>query len=552
MSSNRSSFDSTSRESDALFRPGQQPSNALPRSTSPVEVEHVHFPPISTVVASAAVSSPSPAHDNKAPLHSAPHQQISHWPSVNPLAAYYTPGYVQAVEYPLKTDADASSTSTGTAGGMSPEYHIDGRASSVSLDDPDVRLAAEALGDLRAGTTSAYNSSKNFSPRFKSSVEYVEGYLTPIGNTLGSVSRVTGVENGVRWFLKGGRRHLRSGPSDLETGSNNHHKRRRLDLDSNAKRTIPAPWRGPHTDMLIQFEGKTDVDGFGFTKERRPSLSTVETPPAYDEQTSPAYTEFAECPRPLESDHDGTGQRQRTFPPAAWQSRLIMSTSGLSIAMSEESLRSLKYCLHWLRWANDRIGNTINTLKSTLEQFESEEASRLERVSGDRASNDHTHAPSPVEAGTGQSERSELAARITALRGDVLQTLRGVIDTVSKYAGGALPDNARDLVRRHLTSLPQRFRLANHTDAMASEGEDAASDNELKENAQRVLVLAREGLDMMAQVSGVLDGTIVSAKEWCERLGKKKREERGHLIAKDSISGPMSGKTVGAVDVVMK
>jgi hypothetical protein len=26
-----------------------------------------------------------------------------------------------------------------------------GRASSVSLDDPDVRMAAEALGDLRAG-----------------------------------------------------------------------------------------------------------------------------------------------------------------------------------------------------------------------------------------------------------------------------------------------------------------------------------------------------------------------------------------------------------------
>jgi hypothetical protein len=27
----------------------------------------------------------------------------------------------------------------------------DGRAPSVNLDDPDVRLAAEALGDLRAG-----------------------------------------------------------------------------------------------------------------------------------------------------------------------------------------------------------------------------------------------------------------------------------------------------------------------------------------------------------------------------------------------------------------
>ena len=49
---------------------------------------------------------------------------------------------------------------------------------------------------------------------------------------------------------------------------------------------------------------------------------------------------------------------------------------------------------------------------------------------------------------------------------------------------------------------------------------------EVTEGANRVLVLAKEGLDMMAQVSGVLDGTIVSAEEWCERLGRTRREER--------------------------
>ena len=51
----------------------------------------------------------------------------------------------------------------------------------------------------------------------------------------------------------------------------------------------------------------------------------------------------------------------------------------------------------------------------------------------------------------------------------------------------------------------------------------------MREGAQKVLVLAKEGLDMMAQVSGVLDGTIVSAEEWCERLGRKKRQEREEL-----------------------
>lgn len=124
-----------------------------------------------------------------------------------------------------------------------------------------------------------------------------------------------------------------------------------------------------------------------------------------------------------------------------------------------------------------------------------------------------------------------LAARIASLKGDVLKTLRDVIETVSKYAGGALPDNARTLVRRHLTTLPQRFRYASMVEQQQGEktGEQAREEA-MREGAHRVLVLAKEGLDMMAQVSGVLDGTIVSAEEWCERLGKKKRDQREAVL----------------------
>lgn len=59
------------------------------------------------------------------------------WPSMNPLTTFYTPSHVQASDSPQRMDIDVGSN---------------GRASSVSLDDPDVRMAAEALGDLRAGT----------------------------------------------------------------------------------------------------------------------------------------------------------------------------------------------------------------------------------------------------------------------------------------------------------------------------------------------------------------------------------------------------------------
>jgi transcriptional repressor OPI1 len=48
-------------------------------------------------------------------------------------------------------EVDVSSNSALSVSAASPDQFTEGRASSVSLDDPDVRLAAEALGDLRAG-----------------------------------------------------------------------------------------------------------------------------------------------------------------------------------------------------------------------------------------------------------------------------------------------------------------------------------------------------------------------------------------------------------------
>ncbi|KAI1848751.1 hypothetical protein JX265_005623 [Neoarthrinium moseri] len=457
------------------------------------------------------------------------------WPTLNPLSAYYTPSHAEGLEAPLRMDEDSPNSSAASA--ASPEQADPGRSSSVSLDDPDVRLAAEALGDLRAdfvsspqnrsdstpatprsrsratpepllqllttnhplignvieGTQSAYVASKNYSPRFRTSAEYVEGYVTPVVNTVGSVGRVTGVEGSVRWFLGGGKRHKSQSSMDFENGSNKRRKGNAGSETSMGDDEDDETMSGAATPRPTD-----DVD------DRRLSLAstinTIDTLPAYDEHRSPAY------------------EPTDTRSPTAWQSRLIMSTSGLSIAMSFESLRSLKYCLGWLRWANTYISHRLNSLKSALEKYDSQDAS----------------------AGSSSSDtesKQQIAERIAGYKADVLRTLQQVISTVSKYAGGALPDNARALVRRHLTSLPQRFRVA----AMADENQQGleaqsaaeageARDKELREGANRVMLLAKEGLDMMSQVSGVLDGTIVSAEEWCERLGKKKREEKEALL----------------------
>lgn len=351
------------------------------------------------------------------------------------------------------------------------------------------------------GTVSAYNTTKNASPGFiKVPVEYVE-------TVVGSGLQRTGIEGGVRWFFRAKERTRHHQPSgDLEAAESSK-KRRKVDSSRSGSAST-------HPTDMEPYSLSTDQD-------RRLSMSTVDTLPAYDDARSPEYSEDTTMVD-SNAQANSTGSRQSPTP-AAWQSRLIMSTSGLSIAMSEESLRSLKYCLSWLKWANDRIARAINVLKETLERYDRQPL----------ATPDASPTTDPDQA------RRELGARIAALKKDVLQTLQDVIGTVSKYAGGALPQNAREVVKRQLTSLPHRFRLAAAQESSAaaasasspgpassssSSGPDS-EDQKVREGAQRVLVIAVEGLEMMGQVSSVLKGTIESAEGWCDTFGRRRRDD---------------------------
>ncbi|KAH6692530.1 transcription factor Opi1-domain-containing protein [Plectosphaerella plurivora] len=519
--------------------------NKLP-SLSSLTGPPISRPPIPTSLpalqhSEAALPKPKPA--------------VTHWPSMNPFTTYYTPSHLQPSQ--ALSPADVNSDTNSIA---SPGY--ESRGPSVSLDDPEVRLAAEALGDLKAdfgnsptnrstpgaagsptgssttnpqtpqqeplfsllttshprlattieNATSAYNTSKNFSPRIKSGVEYVEGYLQPIANTVGSVSRVTGVEGGVRWFLGGNGRR----PSDSDGADSGSHKRRRV---ANGNDEMIGILVDPVTGMAAApaADGDPTRDSFIFRHDRRLSrASTIDTLPAYDDHRSPAY-----------SENDKPGGDRPGSAASARQSRLMLTTSGLAVSMSNESLRSLKYCLRWLRKANEHIGGVVVNLKTTLDQYDQAGASNQDSgvESAERGGDEMDVDSRAVTRQPSEQDQRVLAAKIVALRGDILKSLQGAIETVSKYAGGALPDNARLLVHNHLTTLPQRFRYATMVEQQSRNGTPRPTDEVTRENANRVLVLAKEGLDMITQVSGVIDGTIVCAEEWCDKLGRKRNSD---------------------------
>lgn len=337
------------------------------------------------------------------------------------------------------------------------------------------------------GSLSAYSSSKSYSPRFKYGAEFVERHIgTPVASTVGTAGRISGVETGVRWWLQ------RSDLSDADAGTANKRRKVEVDVEKGLDGSAPPSYA-----------------------QRRPSeLSATEPLPAYDNHRSPTYEEHG---TPTQAEELRDSRESASSP--NWQTRLMMSTSGLGVAMNEESLRSLKYCLSWLRWANGHLSKVLVSLRDVLEEWDQSRAQSSEQASGPNMGPGHQH-PTDQAHLTSAQVTAAVTQRIEALKAEVLQTLKKVVDVVSKYAGGALPENARVLVRRHLTSLPQRFRIASISNAPTECSRPAS---ETVTNAHRVMVLAKEGLDMMSQVSGVLDGTIVSAEEWCDRLGRRRR-----------------------------
>ena len=324
---------------------------------------------------------------------------------------------------------------------------------------------------LIKGSLSAYKTTQSYIP----GAEWTERNVgLPIA---GKVAKISGAEAGLRWALQ-------------------------------SKRDGRSPSKNPDVE-----KGYSEITPNG---TRRPSSEVTYT------ETLPAYTAGDRSP-PYTEQQVLLQRRDDRQPPPGWREQLVVSTSGLGVAMSEESIRSLRYCLSWLRWANGRLGEAIQNLKNLLERW-------------DEGITPGEQPPTMSVANMTQTQeerrQAALSARIAALKADVLQTLKHVVGIVSAYAGGALPQNARDLVHRHLTSLPQRFTLATMAD------DDDADDNgsEATKSGVRVMVLAQEGLDMMTQVSRVVNDTLVSAEGWCEKLGKRRsgqQDQRQHQLLVD-------------------
>lgn len=351
------------------------------------------------------------------------------------------------------------------------------------------------LGNSINGSISAYNTTKGYTPRF---VQYGAGLIernigSPMVNTVSSVGRRTGMEKNLRRYLGEGHRR----PSDLEQGD-----------DYDASRSKRRRRASPAGDAM-----EVD-DALAASRTRGGSQSSyAESLPAYDDQRSPNYEEAV-----ISSDGRASkAPEERSNTPQDrrinWSTQLIMTTSGLGAALSETSLRSLKLCLGLLRSATTHIDSVMRALKLLLEEYEA--ALRNRGQSDGQASLNGTMADMGLVDSDKDDQVQRIAVRIRKLSSDIWKTIESVVKTVSRQTGGALPENASRVVRTQLLSVPQRWQLA---------GRNASSEHaggQEVQGANRMLAFAKEGLDMMGQITTVLDGTVQSAESWLARIGRR-------------------------------
>lgn len=377
------------------------------------------------------------------------------------------------------------------------------------------------LGGTISGSLAAYNMTKDYSPRFvKYGAELVERNVgSPMVNTVSSVGRRTGMEKNLRRYL--GEQHQHRRPSDLEQG----------DADTPRKRQRAA---SPAAADAMDVDSRTSSRTRGGSQS-----SCAESLPAYDDQRSPRYEENAtmtDSSTPATTAKEPERRQQSSAVQdrrVAWSTQLIMTTSGLGVALSAASLRSLKQCLHLLRGATSHIDSVMRALKLLLSEYET----ALQQ----RRTSEHNQDSDTGEAEQKDDEVRVIAEKIKTLSSDIWQTLQGVVQSVSRYTGGALPQNASQVVRTQLLSVPQRWQLAGRRTANApadEEAGDAAGEGEAVRGANRMLAFAMEGLDMMGQITTVVDGTVQSAESWLARIGRAPPNQNGESSAeKRSIEG---------------
>ena len=290
------------------------------------------------------------------------------------------------------------------------------------------------------------------------------GVATPVVNTVGSVGRMTGANAVARWYL--------TPNGTMEAERENEHqgrsKRRRVEgMD------VEAGIISPRNTVRRDSGGSL------------PSYHSSR-PPSYRDEASPA-----------------TVDRSRPAHGRTWSQQLMLSASGLGVAMSETSRNALVYSLTLLGSGSQHINTVAGALKLVLEQYDEARDQFHQRCDSSMEKGERPRTPDADDSAR------RLAGIIQQHCDDIWLTLKTVLDTVAHAVSGALPSNVQHYVIGQLRSVLPRWHHVTITQRRESE---------TSRNAHRMVAFAMEGLDIIAHVSHACKNTLDSAEGWAQTM----------------------------------
>jgi hypothetical protein len=184
-----------------------------------------------------------------------------------------------------------------------------------------------------------------------------------------------------------------------------------------------------------------------------------------------------------------TLQRPSTVNKSRWQQLVVHASSAAgttAAVISEESMKCLRYCLSWLQYAMQHIDQQMNLLRQFLVSL-------------------------ATNSTTDKAVATQQDSTLASVKKEIVDTLRKVVEVISKYAGSGLPENAKASVRAFILQLPSRWAILNN-------GSAVNKDQPMHETSIRLLDFGGESIEMLKSVSIVFSDTIERAELWLKRL----------------------------------
>jgi uncharacterized protein with NAD-binding domain and iron-sulfur cluster len=179
------------------------------------------------------------------------------------------------------------------------------------------------------------------------------------------------------------------------------------------------------------------------------------------------------------------------------------SAAGTTAAViSEESMKCLRYCLSWLQYAMQHIDQQMDLLRSFLVSLATTGSSPKKEV---------------VVKTTSTTTTTVDESKLASIKKEIVDTLRKVVEVVSKYAGSGLPEQAKQSVRTFILQLPSRWAIVNNS--TTTHGNNNEEEQQpLHETSIKLLDFGGESIEMLKSVSIVFSDTIERAELWLKRL----------------------------------